>query len=365
MNLTVVTNSALSSARACLRLYRNRYVLRLRALRESVDTTELGDLVHVGLEAWWLGAGDARAVAAIQAVRAHAKARGIDDFQLARAEAMLLGYHARWADEAERYEVVGVELEFSAPLVNPATEAESRSFRIAGKIDVVVREIATGRVLIVEHKTSSEDISDGSFYWVRRHMDGQVSIYYAGAAALGHDVQGCIYDVLGKPELRPSAVPLTDELGEKVVHDGAGQRVRTKDGKRWRQTGDTALGYVVQTRPETPGEFRARLLEKLEQDLDGFYQRKEVARDGTDLVDAARDRWQQALILRDAHRTGTWPRNPDACLNYGRPCEFLEACAGRADLADPYLFRRLESAHVELSAAAVAAPTPSREETAA
>jgi hypothetical protein len=216
--------------------------------------------------------------------------------------------------------------------------------------------------MVVEHKTSGEDITPGGFYWLRRHMDGQVSVYFDGARASGHDVQGCLYDVIAKPELRPSLVPLLDDAGEKIVLDGlTGQRVRTKDGKKWRQTADTAAGYVLQTRPETPEEFRNRIVEKLADDPERFYQRAEVARDGQDLVEAARDRWQLGTMLRDAIRTDTWPRNPDACMRFNRPCEFLEACAGRADLNDPYLFRRVENPHPELQPQF---PTPSREETA-
>ena len=45
--LPILTHSALSAARACMRLYRNRYVLRLRSLRAEADKTELGDLGRV------------------------------------------------------------------------------------------------------------------------------------------------------------------------------------------------------------------------------------------------------------------------------------------------------------------------------
>jgi hypothetical protein len=72
-----------------------------------------------------------RAIAAIQAARAHATRHRIDPYQLARAEALLFGYHARWIDDVEKYDVIAVESEFRAPLVNPATGAESKTFRLA------------------------------------------------------------------------------------------------------------------------------------------------------------------------------------------------------------------------------------------
>mgnify|MGYP007001753624 CR=1 FL=1 len=51
--------------------------------------------------------------------------------------------------------------------------------------------------------TTSEDIGRGTDYWRRLRMDGQVSIYYAGSAALGYPADLCLYDVLRKPSLRP------------------------------------------------------------------------------------------------------------------------------------------------------------------
>lgn len=361
MKLPLLTHSSMSVARSCLRKYRNRYVLQIVALRAMAEAPELGSVVHSGLEAWWLALGQdvEQLLLAIRAARAEAKARKLDPYRLALAEALLIAYHAVHAEESRNYRTLAVESEFEAALVNPATNAESKTFRLAGKIDGVVLD-PLDRKLVVEHKTSGEDIAPGSFYWQRRQMDGQVSIYFEGANALGHDVQGCLYDVLGKPDLRPSAVPLHDDEGVKIVFDAQGQRVRTKDGKKWRETGDTAQGYALQTRQETPAEFRARLLEKLAEDPDRYFRRAEVARVGEDLIDAARDRWQLAQILRDAMRTGTWPRNPDACLNYGSPCEYLEACSGRASLDDPYLYRRRESAHPELAGPA---SEPSTEET--
>lgn len=352
VNLPILTHSSMTTARACLRQYRNRYVLQLRTLTQRDEAPELGDLVHVGLDPWWRGSGEQRILDAVAAARAYAKTKGIDPYQLAKAEALLIGYHARWVDDADRYEVLAVEGEFRTALVNPATSAESKTFRLGGKLDGVLLDRTDGRKLVIEHKTSGEDISAGSFYWLRRHMDGQVSIYFDGARATGHDVQGCLYDVIGKPEQRPSQIPLVDEQGEKIVLDPAGQRVRTKDGKKWRQTGDTALGYVVQTRIETPQEYRDRLVDKIAEDVEAFYARAEVARDTQDLDEAARDRWQLAVMLRDAMRTNTWPRNPDACLRFNRPCEYLESCCGRADLNDPYLFKRVATPHPELTAEA-------------
>ena len=119
------------------------------------------------------------------------------------------------------------------------------------------------KVYLLETKTSSEDLSPGSTFWKRTILDPQLSLYLPAIRKLGHDPRGCIYDVLRKPDQRPGTIPLVDETGTKIVHDAAGQRVRTKDGKKWRQTGDTELGYVLQSRPETPEEYGHRCLEAI------------------------------------------------------------------------------------------------------
>lgn len=281
--------------------------------------------------------------AALAAVSAEA-----DPFDLARARALLLGYDARWSEEP--LEVLAVEVEFRAPMVNPATGAASRTFDLGGKIDAIARHLPSGRVMLVEHKTSSEDIGPGSDYWRRLRLDAQISTYFRGARALGHDVEGCIYDVIAKPALRPAAVPLLDEQGTKIVLDANGERVRTKDGKKWRETGDAAAGYVLQTRPETPEEFEARLCEAIAAHPAGFYARGEVMRLEDDERDAAADTWATARALADAGRLQRYPRNPEACMRYGRTCEFFDPCSGVASLDDVTRFRRASSPHEELEA---------------
>lgn len=333
--MNLLTNSALGDARACLRLYRNKHVLLRESVQAANADASFGTLMHVALEAWWklIGHLDDQIESAMSVLRDNAQ--GVDAFTLARAEALLVGYHAVYGEsETWRWETLATELEFRAPLVNPETGAESKTFRIGGKLDGLV--LLDGRALVLEHKTSSEDISPGSFYWRRKRMDGQVSIYFDGARALGHDVGGCLYDVLGKPDLRPlKATPVES-------------RKYTKAG---------ALYAAQRANDETPAEYRERLIDAIAADPGRYFMRPEIARDQAELEEAARDRWQLATLLRDAMRTNTWPRNPDACMRFGKPCQFIDVCSGSDSLDDPHLFRARE-AHPEL-----AIPATSKEET--
>jgi hypothetical protein len=344
--MQLITSSRLKDARACPRLHRIRYELGYRPAEEP-EALRFGTLGHEGLKAWWEAQGD-RLEATLTAIRTatHAEAEP-DLFALAKAEAMLTGYDARW--KAEPYEVLAVEVPFETELRNPMTGRPSQTWRLAGKIDAIVRDLRDGRVLVVEHKTATGDISPGSEYWRRLRMDGQVSVYFEGARALGYDVAGCLYDVLGKPAHRPSDIPVLDDQGVKVVLDASGQRVRTKDGKKWRQTADTELGYVLQTRPEEPQEYQARLMTVIAEAPMNYFQRGEVARLEEEMKDALYDVWQTAQAIRESELSGRHPRNPDACVRYGRTCPFFDACTGVASLEDPLRFRRVGSAHPELS----------------
>lgn len=389
--MELLTASRLRARRRCARLHHLSYDLGYRPAVQA-DELRFGSLTHLGLEARWMALMpeavrhhlvDVRHAPAgegpehytdtelaildglpLEASLLAVKGQSSDPYEQARVDVMLRGYHLKWPEDAERYEVLGVEEQFTAQLINPETGFPSKRFQLAGKLDVIVRELSSGRSLIVEHKTSSEDTSPGSDYWKRLRMEGQISTYFAGMRALGYDPAGCVYDVLGKLALRPSGVPLTDEAGVKIVLDQSGQRVRTKDGKKWRETGDSASGYVLQTRPETPEEYEARLVEALAADPDRYFGRAEVARLEQDELEHASDTWQlaqglleeqrRARLLQIEHRDPRLaaPRNPDSCVMYGRACAFFDVCTGAASLDDATRFTRLEQVHQELAVVA-------------
>jgi hypothetical protein len=188
--MQLITSSRLKDARACPRLHRIRYELGYRPAEEP-EALRFGTLGHEGLKAWWEAQGD-RLEATLTAIRTatHAEAEP-DLFALAKAEAMLTGYDARW--KAEPYEVLAVEVPFETELRNPMTGRPSQTWRLAGKIDAIVRDLRDGRVLVVEHKTATGDISPGSEYW-RAPPDGRAGLRLLRGSA--------------RPRLRRGGLPL-------------------------------------------------------------------------------------------------------------------------------------------------------------
>ena len=326
-SLPLLSNSEKRCFQSCKRKHYIRYRLLKRPLLATAPQ-RFGSLVHRALEAWWLAAkaGEAnRLDAAFEALRSTSF---VDPIDLVRAEEMLTIYDARWIDEA--IEVLAVEVEFEAPIANPETGATSRTYALGGKIDAIAR-LADGRIVIVEHKTSSEDIGGGSDYWKRLRLDSQVSDYFVGARSLGFDVAGCLYDVLGKPKIQPfEATPVE-------------KRQYKKDGSLYASQRD---------RDETLDEYRARLRAHITENVDRYYQRGIVVRLEEDERDAAFDTWQTAREIRDADRLERHPRNPNACVQWGTTCEFFAVCAREADLDDPTRYRTARSPHEELSAPA-------------
>lgn len=347
-DLQLLTNSRRNSFGACHRKHYFEYELGVRPISDA-ESLRFGTLIHHGLEAWflhlWEGS-DSALSHAQAAILANAPQAGADLFVQVTALTMMAGYHRRWIDAGDVREVVAVEQHFEIPLVNPDTMGQSRTFRLAGKIDVIVR-LADGCTVIVEHKTSSEDLAPESRYWTKLAIDGQVSGYYQGAKGLGYDVEGCLYDVLRKPSIRPSQVPVVDADGVKIVLDANGERVRTKDGKKWRETGDTAQGYALQVRPETVEEWGERLAKDIAEQPDKYFRRLEVPRLDADLVEYMGDMWAVGREIAEAQNSGRWPKNPRSCDVYSG-CPYFEVCAGRESIDNPHVFQRVDI-HRELT----------------
>lgn len=359
IHLPVITVSQMRCHRRCNREHHLRYNLGYRPVADAA-ALRFGKLMHDAWEAWTLSAIQPHeeddplraALVAIERVYTSTQSTIELEYERVKAEELIRGYHCRWFADATIF--LEVEREFATPLINPASGFPSQTYRLGGKIDAIA-EVVPGHpsrapgIYVVERKTTSDDIGLGSDYWRQLRLDAQVSTYFEGAASIGYNVVGCIYDVIRKPSIRPSQVPIRDEDGVKIVLDSSGARVRTKDGKKWRETGDSELGYVLQTRPETPEEYRSRLREDIASNPDRYYQRGTVPRLEGELLDAGFDTWQQARLIREGELAERHPRNSDACRRWSRMCDFFDVCTNAASLDDPTRFRKAENPHEELS----------------
>jgi hypothetical protein len=245
----------------------------LKAESEA-QALRFGSAWHAAMESRWQGLPfEAALAAAVKDVK-------FEEVQLATLSGLLAGYYRR--HEQDPVKELHAEVEFRHPIEG------SRTFDSAGKIDGL-GVLQDGRLVLMEHKTTSESVDPASDYWLRLRLNQQVMQYVVAARALGWDVQVILYDVTKKPAIRQKQGETAAQFGERLAQD----------------TQDRADFYYA--RREVP---------VLDQDLEEFkIQRFELSK----LI----------LALRQAERrTGlreqAWPRNVNAMSCQG--CEFSGFC---------------------------------------
>lgn len=348
MNLSLpqlLTNSAASCFKRCPREYFHRY---RQGIRPATDTPPLriGSVIHDALDMRRKGADIEAITQMIDTRYAMQPTRDMDDAMELDVERVIVhalvdGYYAAWQHDytpgnhhpLTPVRVVASELSFELPLRNPTTNRPIRAFKRAGKIDAI-NELADGRTAIFETKTTGDNIEDTSDYWTVLGIDPQISGYLCAAQDMGIKAETIVYDVIHKPGMRPCQIPLTDDQGVKIVLDSEGQRVKNKDGKTWKQSGDSALGYTLQTRPETPAEFDVRLRADIAARPTYYYARREIPRLTSDLDDYRAELVQVAQTMQDAISKGRFYRNTSSCRSMRR-CEYLPICANGLDPNNP------------------------------
>jgi hypothetical protein len=220
------------------------------------------------------------------------------------ATAMMKGYAARYP--AEEFEVIALEKAFEGPIVNPATGAASRSFKLAGKVDGILR--IGGEYFILEHKTASQVDAD---YLEKLWTDFQITIYaHYVEQTMGIPITGILYNVLVKAKLQQSK----GETEEEFQARRAELLAKSKTGKT------TAKRKL----PESDEEFQQRLAEKYA-DPEMFHREMlYLSRDRFDILRS--ELWELTQAFLDARRRGVFYQNTAFCFNYQRPCPYFALC---------------------------------------
>jgi PD-(D/E)XK nuclease superfamily protein len=366
------TSSRLRVIRECLRKHHLRYIEGLQT--PPTDVMRFGTIGHAALEAYlrvWRTAprdteyesSDAAEVFGIEhdrvlAARLSAALTIIDTSDLSpwdriKLRLLVIAYHDRWGTEP--WEILAVEQEFDYWLGDK---------HIAGKIDAIIRNRADGRIYVLEHKFTGSETSLGGPYWERLTIDTQVSIYIDGAAMLGYDISGCIYDVIKRPGHEPKlATPIEKREytkgkgckgcggsggGKAGIIQGRGVYIVAGPGEEQREiqcTGCSGTGWLndAEGKPQAPrlhshqrdtdetGEaFEERLVEAIAEAPDAFLLRGTVTRLDAELPAMRQDVLDDIAVAE----TGLQPRNPDACARYGAMCAYWTLCSGTATTDD-------------------------------
>lgn len=251
--VSLVSHSQLATWRRCPREWHYRYQLERAPRAPAAPALLAGKAIHAALGAYHRG-----------------EPYEVEDVM---HRAMMRGYVARWGDEPR---ATRTDIPFKVDLGD--------GISVRGEFD------GLGDGFVIEHKTSSEDISPGSAYWRKvLQVDAQVATYLHAAQSMGID--RIVYDVLRKPALR---------LGKK----------------------------------ETPEAFETRICEDIAARPDHYYQRATVVRLEAEREEYVSDVRGTVFLMR----TGATPRNVDSCQKWGRDCDFFGVCTGEVSINDDSKF---------------------------
>src|SRR3990167_2474052 len=300
---------AFSRMGACKRRRRESYLSYELGIRRETDAKSLrmGTAHHAATEALGNGKPLDYAVGLINELyeRCHEHLDAMEwDYERETVVRIACGWAWRWAES--KIEYVACEQSFELRLRNPDTGKETPIWNLAGKIDGIVK-LPDRRLAVIEYKLLGDDISDDSDLWRYLRRDIQIRIYNIAARRLGWPVDAVLFDASRKPTIKPTAVPVLDALGAKIVLNPRGERVQTAK-KCWRQTGDKELGYVVQERPMSSEEWGEKLNDDIAKRPEFYFNRHEIASLDDDLREVEREILEVQQSIREAQRSGRWFR---------------------------------------------------------
>lgn len=259
-----------------------------------------------------------------------------DELIHAKVAGLMAGYDARWRDQPWRLRAK--EFQFGLPIVNPATGSPSRTFTQAGKFDGIIVDGA-GREYLLEHKTTSDDITDPNApYWRRLAIDSQVSAYMLAHWQSGRKLHGTIYDVIRKPGIRPKELSKLSKASIVSRGEYFGQPVLDADRDAVAKGGDR----------ETPTLYALRLAAECCESPERYFQRRVIQRLDNEVLEWADELWAVSKDMLEARNSNRHYRNSGACMNYGTPCGFLGICSGH-DSPDSDRWQTKTQVHEEIS----------------
>lgn len=238
-----------------------------------------------------------------------------------KCRALIVGYNARYGSETY-YTPIAVEQMFLSDIINPDTNARSRTFKVGGKLDLLYQR--NTHLGIFDHKTTSQDIldPDGTF-WRQLTIEGQVSHYMLLMWLCGQKCDEAVWDVMRKPTISPKKITKAERASAVANREYFD-----------RSLSDATLAALQLDERETLEMYEARLVHDCVKERPAYYfQRRVVPRLDSELVEYARELWEHSQDMIESRRrygkteSKLPPRNSGACMSYGTPCRYLGLCS--------------------------------------
>ncbi|NDD52845.1 hypothetical protein EBZ39_03025 [bacterium] len=246
----------------------------------------------------------------------------IDPYDRATIDALITGYREHYARDTFR--AVAIEQEFRLPIFNPHSKrvSTSKTYEYSGKIDLLVDDpMQPGKIWLMDHKTTSEDIENqASPFWMRLRNATQPTHYQLALKQLGLEIDGCVWDVIKKPTIRPRK--LTKEEKKELEMFGTYHGVLID------------MGYVPDA--EQPEHYAARVLSDIRATPGKYFQRQIVPRTNEDLYEYASELFGISTRIRECETDGRFYKTgePHSCTLYNRTCEYLPLCVREGSTFD-------------------------------
>lgn len=348
----IMSYSSVKLFRSCRKKYKHRILDQLVPLDvRAGDPRNLGKAVHGGVESL------RKEENADDTVLEHwGDVSGDHDAyeQCERSRAMLRGYRGRWhSDERQadfHWRVELLETRFTGDIINPTDGRVHQRFSIGGKVDgvvVVLRPCLWGLtpiepgVYLNEVKTAAR--IDG-MYLSRLFTDFQILLYaWYVADALGVELKGVLYDIIGKPkmdhregETQGEFDARIEELKDKIA---SGEISKSAKGGTVKQRKDETedafearrikgsmewIGTIKRIERETDESFR----ERLDSTCSGenMYHREVVPIIPAHVEDIRVELWETLIQHEEAESRNRWGKNEASCFDFHRACDYWSIC---------------------------------------
>jgi hypothetical protein len=179
--------------------------------------------------------------------------------------------------------------------------------------------------IIVELKTTSEEIGPGAAYWRRvAQVDPQVTTYLMAARAQGRKIRRVVYDVIRKTGLeRAKATPLDKRKYTKVTKAEPVARLYAN----------------MRENDETDDEYELRVLEDIVEKPERYFQRQDIVRYEDEHQAHMRDVAGNVRLMQLVETMPEAPRNVNSCFKWGRICPYLPVCLGEDRIDNNTLYQ--------------------------
>jgi len=379
-DLTVLSASAFTTLKMCPWKYRNQYHYGIRPVQQA-EALRIGSLYHEGQELLLrnpesvcrrcaqLGKPESNCYSCqgtgylddpLKAINRmldfyyNTKYKHMDVAAMKRERAIILyglfAYHNVYKDQP--YEIIAEEIPFRIPLIDPTTRKPIENVVIDGKVDKLVRNLETGAVAILEHKSTSSKVDAGSDYWSSLRLDTQTTLYVYAAQRMQADgllvpygikptdtpICDIVYDVWRKPAIKPKSLSANDTLDFLVNEKYMG---RTFDVSCEMDEDDVVTSVTVDgeevpvsctkcktKKPvisETEDMFGCRVFDTMISSPNEWLNRKPLTRSSDDIAKFEFELYSMAMHVKFMKENDAWYHNEKSCEARAK-CEYCHLC---------------------------------------